>query len=233
MKTATGLFVLMLVLALPAFAHESDLGSFKRPIPLDYSETIAGMVMSIKDFQRSPVDDDHAASSSDQDSFEFIIDIHCEDDRQAPCQLFTPDFAVAGELGLIYENQRDMEELEFAPGEDAQITVTALIDKADASLMLLYSNFDEGSYTYPAVFATATESEILTPHSIRIEADLGMLTRVGPSDNLDFAGVFLYGTALMAEGRNADGSWVEVSFGWAPAKHITAEGDIMSLPVTG
>ena len=59
-----------------------------------------------------------------------------------------------------------------------------------------------------------------------------MIARVGPSKDLDFTGVFNRGEQLLALGRNQDGSWLEISFGWIPADLVDAGGDIMSLPVT-
>lgn len=231
MKAAICLFVLLLLSASPLFAHDDDRGSFQRPIPLGDSEVVGGMDMRVIDFVRPTDDAKMMSSHPNQESVEIVVGLHCQSERQANCQLFTLDFAMAGELGLIYENQSAMEELELAPGEDAQVAVLALVDKDDASLLLLYSHFGETPYTFPLVFAT--EPGLFDPHSIEITATVGMLARVGPGSELDFSGVFSRGEALIALGRNADGSWLEVYFGWVPAGNIETAGDIMRLPVTG
>ncbi len=230
MKTEICLLVLLFVLAAPMYAHEEDLGSFKNPVPLGESAVVGGMVMRVVDFAR-PLDDAKAISTyPNQESVEVTVAVHCQTDQQADCQLYPDDFAVAGELGIIYENE-SIGQLQLGPGVDAQIVVTALIDRADASLLLLYSHFGVTPYTYPLVFAT--QQRRISPHSMEITAAVGMLARVGPSSELDFSGVFGRGEALMAQGRNADGSWLEIAFGWIPAEHVDTAGDIMSLPVTG
>ncbi|MCY4464957.1 MAG: hypothetical protein OXE46_05420 [Chloroflexi bacterium] len=230
MKTAICLLVLLLVLAMPALAHEEDLGSFKYPIPLGDGAVVAGMVVSVIDIAR-PLDDAKPMSTyPNQESVEISLDIHCQSDRQVDCQLEPYDFAVAGELGLIYENA-SIESHQLGPGATTQIVVTALIDRPDSSLLLLYSHFGVTPYTYPLVFAT--EAARISQQSIEITAAVGMLARVGPSSELDFSGVFGRGEALMAQGRNANGSWLEIAFGWVPVERIETAGDIMSLPVTG
>lgn len=230
MKTGICLLLLLGVLAAPMFAHEDALGSFKNPVPLGEGAEVGGMVMRVIDFAR-PLDDAKAISTyPNHESVEVTVAVHCQSDQQAYCQLFPDDFAVAGELGIIYENE-SIGQLQLGPGVDAQIVVTALIDRADASLLLMYSHFGVTPYTYPLVFAT--QQRRISQHSMEITAAVGMLARVGPSSELDFSGVFGRGEALMAQGRNADGSWLEIAIGWIPAEHVDTAGDIMSLPVTG
>ncbi len=45
--------------------------------------------------------------------------------------------------------------------------------------------------------------------------------------------IFMLCLLLLVKGRNEDGSWLEIVFGWIPAEHVQTDGDIMSLPVTG
>ena len=59
-----------------------------------------------------------------------------------------------------------------------------------------------------------------------------MIARKGPAFGLGFTGVFNRGEEVIAHGRNADGAWLEISFGWVPAELIETDGDIMSLPMT-
>lgn len=231
MKTKICLLVLLFVLASPMFAHEENLGSFKNPVPLGEGAEVGGMVMRVIDFTR-PLDDAKAMSTyPNQESVEITVAVDCQSDQQDNCQLYPDDFAVAGELGIIYDNE-SIGQHQLGPGvADYQIVVTALIDRADASLLLLYSHFGVTPYTYPLVFAT--QQRRISQHSMEISAAVGMLARVGPSSELDFSGVFGRGEALMAQGRNADGGWLEIAFGWIPAEHVDTVGDIMSLPVTG
>ncbi|MCY3573870.1 MAG: hypothetical protein OXG92_04210 [Chloroflexi bacterium] len=230
MKTLISLFALLFMSAAPLFAHDGGWGSFRYPIPLSGSEALGGMDMRVIDFTR-PLDDAKPISAQPgQESVEIIVGIHCQGDQEVNCQLHPWDFAVAGELGIIYENE-GITAYKFAPGDKAKIAVRALINQADSSLLLLYSHFGERPYTFPLVFAT--EPGLVDPHSIEITATVGMLARVGPSSALDFSGVFGRGEALIAQGRNADGSWLEVFFGWVPAEHVEITGDIMRLPITG
>ena len=65
-----------------------------------------------------------------------------------------------------------------------------------------------------------------------IKAKQNLAIQNEPSFDSDVTGIFGSGDTLVAFGRNNDGTWVQVALGWVISKHVTSEGDIMSLPVT-
>ena len=160
------------------------------------------------------------------------VELTCEPSRNENCLVASWDFEVAGDDGIIYPNVVDEEDNAFdlAPGEEGSGEIQALVSSDDTNLLLLFYHFPSVAYTFPMVFATEPSDE--PSAGILISAAVGMIARVGPAYGLDFTGVFNRGEEVLALGRNTDGSWLELNFGWVPAALVEAEGDIMTLPVS-
>jgi len=126
--------------------------------------------------------------------------------------------------------EQDERAFDLAPGAETFGDISAYVSSDDTDLVLLFYHWPSIPFTFPLVFATVLAPE--TKEGMPVNATVGMIARVGPSSDLGFTGVFNRGEQLLALGRNADGAWLEIAFGWVPAELVEAEGDIMSLPVT-
>ena len=230
------LLVLLLGFAMPTLAQPSsrNWGTFKNPFPLrNYEDVGDGISLRVVGLQR-PADsgNDSDTPAEGQEYVIVSLELTCDASRSENCVIASFDFEVAGDKGIIYPQSAAMDEraIDFAPYTEAFYDVSALISSDDSNLVLLFYRFPDIPYTFPLVFATELFPE--PTEAIAINANIGMIARVGPGGNLDFTGVFNRGEQLLAHGRNADGTWLEIQFGWIPAEHVDAEGDIMSLPVT-
>ena len=229
-------FAALVSVALPVFAQDfaSGDGSFKDPYPLRNSEEVGdGISLRVVGLQR-PVDpgSDMDAAAAGQEYVIVSVELTCAADRSENCVVASWDFELAGDRGIIYPNAAEMDESAFdiVPYTEASGDVLALINSDDTNLVLLFYHWPTIPYTFPLVFATEARPD--PGPTIAINATIGMIARVGPSSGLDFTGVFNRGEQLLAHGRNNDGSWLEIQFGWIPAELIETDGDIMSLPVT-
>ena len=176
--------------------------------------------------------DEMDAPADGQEYLVVSIELTCEPSRSENCIIASWDFELAGDQGIIYPNAADEDESAFdlAPGEEGFGDVLALISSDDTNLLLLLYRFPTIPYTFPIVFATETSLE--PSEGIPVSATVGMIARKGPAYGLGFTGVFNRGEEVIAHGRNADGAWLEISFGWVPAELIETDGDITSLPMT-
>ncbi|MCY4072070.1 MAG: hypothetical protein OXG60_12305 [Chloroflexi bacterium] len=229
--------ILLLGLAIPVFAQygEYGQGSFKNPYPLrNYSDSVDGISLRIVGLQR-PAEPgaDRDPPAAGQEYVIVSVQLTCDPSRSENCVVASFDFELAGSHGIIYPNamKEDESAFDFAPGAEAFGDISAYVSSDDTDLVLLFYHWPSIPYTFPWVFATELAPE--TREGIPVNANVGMIARVGPSSDLAFTGVFNRGEQLLAFGRNADGAWLEISFGWVPAELVQAEGDIMSLPVTG
>ena len=235
--------VLPLITVGPVFAQNENLGqgTFKRPYIFNrFADGGSGIFVRVTGLER-PADpaalDANSSMALPEEGEEVVIvsvDVQCASSRPVNCDLSWWDFELAGDRGLIYVNAgedfADALTFDLAPGSEASGSMVAIVNRDDTHLVLLFYHFPDISYTFPLVFATEPLPEPVD--GIPINAAVGMIARVGPSKSLDFTGVFNRGEQLMAHGRNADGSWLEIQFGWVPAELVEAEGDILSLPVT-
>ena len=236
-KLALCLSILLLfAFAIPVSAQYDPFGpgTFKNPYPLmNYSNSEDGISLRAVGLQRP------AEPGPDQDppppGQEYVIvsvQLTCDPSHSDNCLVASFDFELAGSNGIIYPNAMKEDESAFdvAPGAEAFGDISAYISSDDTDLVLLFYHWPSIPYTFPLVFATELAPE--ATESIPINAKVGMIARVGPSSDLAFTGVFNRGEQLVALGRNADGAWLEVNFGWVPADLVQAEGDIMTLPIT-
>ena len=232
------LLVLLLGITIPIHAHyegSGQQGTFQLPYRVrNFSDATDGIAVRVVGMQRPA--DMESDREVPEDGTEYVIvsvEMTCDPSRSGNCTVASWDFEVAGDNGIIYPNLADDDESAFdlAPGEEGFGDVVALVSSDDTNLLLLFYHFPTIPYTFPIVFAT--ESSDAPGAGIPVSATVGMISRAGPAYGQDFIGVFNRGEEVFAHGRNADGSWLKISFGWVPAELIETDGDIMSLPVTG
>ena len=72
----------------------------------------------------------------------------------------------------------------------------------------------------------------ITTDAVTVKAAVNRSLRSGPDDSFEVAGNLPGGEATLALGRNGDGSWLQVEYGWIPAGQVEISGDIAGLPVT-
>ena len=209
-------------------------GHFKLPYRVkNFSDPVDGKAVRVVGMQR-PADmaGNADAPAEGQEYVVVSVELTCERSRSENCMLASWDFEVAGDNGIIYPNAADEDESAFdlAPGAEASGDLLALISSDDSNLLLLFYHFPSIPYTFPIVFATESSDD--PSAGIPVSATVGMIARDGPAYGLDFTGVFNRGEEVYAHGRDAEGSWLEIYFGWVPAELVETDYDIMSLPVT-
>ena len=231
------LFVLLLGIAIPVFAKDGDSiqGTFKSPYAvMDFADAGDGIGLRVVGSQRTAgyLCGDGDTLSQGQQYVTVSIELTCDPARSGNCVLASFDFELAGANGIIYPNtaEEDDSAFDIPPGSEASGDVSAFISGDDTDIILLFYHFPTIPYTFPLVFVTGLEE--VTRVSIPINATIGMIAREGPGPDHDFTGVFNRGEQILAYGRNEDGSWLAITFGWVPADLVEACGDIMSLPVT-
>ncbi len=239
MKNLSGILILVLLLGMttPVFSHDDgpgQQGTFTQPYRVrNYSDPTDGIAVRVVEMQRpADMESDREVPEAGTEYVIVSVEMTCDPSRSGNCTVASWDFEVAGDNGLIYPNQADEDESAFdiAPGEEGFGDVLALVSSDDTNLLLLFYHFQTIPYTFPIVFAT--ESSDSPGAGITVSATVGMISRAGPAYGQDFIGVFNRGEEVLAHGRNADGSWLEISFGWVPAELVETDGDIKSLPVT-
>jgi len=72
----------------------------------------------------------------------------------------------------------------------------------------------------------------VTTDAVTLKAADSRSLRSGPDESFDVSGSLPSGKTMIALGRNADGSWLQVSSGWIPAGEVEIFGDVMGLPLT-
>ena len=72
----------------------------------------------------------------------------------------------------------------------------------------------------------------VTTHAVTLKAADSRSLRSGPDESFDVSGSLPRGETMIALGRNADGTWLQVSSGWIPAGQVEIFGDVMGLPLT-
>ncbi len=72
----------------------------------------------------------------------------------------------------------------------------------------------------------------VTTHAVTLKAADSRSLRSGPDESFDVSGSLPRGETMIALGRNADGTWLQVSNGWIPAGQVEILGDVVGLPLT-
>ena len=236
MKTITAYFLFLLAAGImPVFAQADDSGdgTFKAPYVLNnFADSGDGILLRVTGLER-PADQmvgDLPPPGAGEEYVIVFVEVQCAASRSDNCQVDSYDMELAGDHGLIYPFGGEWA-VNLDPGDREGKALIALINSDDANLVLLFYHFPTIPYTFPLVLATQELPEASL--QIPINATTGMIARIGPAYGLDFTGVFNRGEQVLAHGRNADGSWLEIQFGWVPTEWVETEGDIMNLPVTG
>ncbi len=237
------LAIAICIIVIPAFAQMDDPGegTFKDPFALYHlADSGALIYVRVTDFERpADLDDDLGTPAEGQEYVIVWTYIECASSYREDCLVSSFDFTLAGDNGIVYGTAYGA----ILPETEGEVTIYLdpvgsrimawpfLVSSDDSNLVLLYYNYKSMPHAFPQVFAT--EAKVDANEPISIVPTIGFLTRVGPSNDLDFYGVLHHGESVPAHGRNADGNWLEIpGIGWAPAEYVEAEGDIMSLPVT-
>ena len=72
----------------------------------------------------------------------------------------------------------------------------------------------------------------VTINAVTVKAAASRSLRSGPDGSFDATGNLPSGETALVLGRNADGSWLQVSDGWIPADQVEISGGVMALPIT-
>lgn len=214
-------------------------GSFKDPFVLNYLADSGALIsVRVTGLERPADMEDKDAPAEGEEYAVVHVDIECAATRSENCHIGSLDFTLSGDNGILYETAFEplapeasgVVEIELEPGGAASVGWPFLVSSDDENLVLHYYNHLSMPFAFPQVFATEAKAEAAEP--IEVVPTIGIVTRVGPSGDLAFAGILHQGEALLADGRNADGSWLEIDgIGWVSAEFVETDGDIMSLPV--
>lgn len=232
------LFLVLLLLAGSVSAQDEGYpgaGTFKDPFVINYlADSGALTSLRVTGLERpADIGDGMAAPAEGEEAVIVSVDLECAVSRSENCYFSSFDFELSGDNGIVYETAFEAGgavEIELAPGGAASVDWPFLVSSDDAHLALHYYNHQSMQFAFPQIFATEARVEA---EPIEAVPTISIVTRVGPGNDLAFAGVLHRGETLLAHGRNADGDWLEIgSIGWVPAEFIETEGDIMSLPIT-
>lgn len=242
MKTITAYFLILLLAGImPVFAQMEDpgQGTFNDPFVLNYLADSGALIsVRVTGIERPADMEDRDAAPAGQEYAVVSVDVECAIPRSENCHIGSFDFTLSGDNGILYETAIEsidsgaagMIEIELEPGDSASVSWPFLVSSDDTNLLLHYYNHLSMPFAFPQVFATEVKAETAEP--IDVVLTVGIATRVGPSSDLSFAGIARRGETLPAHGRNADGSWLEITgIGWVPADFVDTDGDIMSLPI--
>lgn len=158
------------------------------------------------------------------------LTVQCDDDFSGRCETNYFNFEMTGEQGTIYEPASVVYEDKLDVGLFAGGTATGglpfLIRADDTNLKLLYrpSSFGDEFVVFEAEPSLASGVEITASASVNV--------RSGPGTNFGVAGNLPAGESIVAFGRNADGTWLQISTGWVFTELVTTTGEIEGLPVT-
>ena len=169
----------------------------------------------------------------DADEVYIIIGgiMECYESTQSSCEITEFDFQMVGDMGIFYEVPTIVYyddyilDLEVLGGVTIAWDMPYLVKKDDTNLRLIYR---ENSYEDArTVFAVQPSLE----NGIEVTAANNLNVRGGPGTNFEVVNNLSPNTPVVAFGRNADGTWVQISSGWLFAELLTIDGDAMSLPV--
>ena len=231
--------LLFLVLLVSSFSAQDEThpggGTFKDPFVINHlADSGALTSLRVTGLER-PADmgGGMAAPAEGEEAVIVSVDLECAASRSENCYFSSFDFELSGDHGIVYETAFEdgsAVEIELEPGGAASVEWPFLISRDDANLALHYYNHQSMQFAFPQIFATEARVET---ESIEIMPTISIVARVGPRRDLAFAGVLHRGETLLASGRNADGTWLEIGLiGWVPAEFVEADGDMMRLPVT-
>lgn len=215
------------------------LGTRANPYPFgEAGDSGAGFTLRVTGFIR-PADrvirDANVVNPIPPEGREYVIvrvELDCIAGTDGRCEADAIDFELAGDEGVIYQNPfvfyDDELDISVFSGTTATGSLVFLIRDDDANLKLLY----KGSMFAPQdVVVYAAEPSI--EDGIVIESRVASLNvRSGPGTTFRVAGNLGQGDAAIAFGRNEAGTWLQIAQGWVTANLVTANGDIMALPVT-
>lgn len=227
---------------MPAFAQMEDpgKGTFKDPFILNYLADSGALIsVRVTGLERPAEMKDGGIPPAGEEYAVVSVDIECAIPRSENCHISSFDFTLSGDIGILYETAHEpfateadgVVEIEMEAGDSTSVKWPFLVSSDDSNLVLHYYNHLSMPFAFPQVFATKAKAEMARP--IEVVPIIGILARVGPSSDLAFIGILHQGETLLADGRNADGSWLDIDgIGWVPAEFVESEGDIMILPVT-
>jgi hypothetical protein len=168
-----------------------------------------------------------------------VVVVECE----GICEADYFDFQLVGDAGLVYSSALVYYEgrLDMDGGTGGSGALPFLIRSDDTKLRLLYMAdrlqdipvaYDVGVPVTNLPVTPDTETaagEEIPEGAVEVTTATNLNIREGPGTEFRVAGSVPMLTALVAIGRNEDGTWLRVRQGWVFAELV--EGDFESLPV--
>jgi len=159
------------------------------------------------------------------------------------CDVDYFDFALTGDSGTVYSSARVYYRGRLnvrGTGGSGDLPFLIRADETNLWLLYLADRLNNVTVTYevggprgtltaetlPAAGVTSTPEG-----GVEVIASTNLNVREGPGTQFRIAGSVRTGTALVAYGRNEDGTWLRVVQGWVFAELVTTEADVESLPV--
>lgn len=216
-----------------------SLGTRDNPYPFgEAGDSGAGFTLRVTGFIR-PADrairEANVVNPIPPDGREYAIvsvELNCIEGMDGRCEADAVDFELTGDEGVIYQYPfvfyDDELDISVFSGTTATGNLVFMIRDDDANLKLLYKGSMFGQQD---VVVYAAEPSI--EDGITVESQVASLNvRSGPGTTFRVAGNLGRGDTAIAFGRNETGTWLQIGQGWVTANLVTANGDIMALPVT-
>lgn len=216
-----------------------SLGTRDNPYPFgEAGDSGAGFTLRVTGFVR-PADriirDANVVNPIPPDGREYAIvsvELDCIAGTNGRCEADAIDFELTGDQGVIYQypfvfydNELD---INVFNGTKATGNLVFMIRDDDANMQLLYTG---SMFAQQDVVVYAAEPSL--EDGVMVESVVASLNiRSGPGTSFRVAGSLKRGSPVLAFGRNGAGTWLQIEQGWVAADFVTANGDIMALPVT-
>ena len=186
---------------------------------------------------QSPFNPDPAAG---EEYVVVVVEVAC----QTACDVDYFDFALTGDSGIVYSGARVYYEGRLdvrGAGGSGDLPFLIRVDETNLQLLYLADRLNDVVVAYEVgeprgalTVQSTAEAITATPEGgIEVVANTNLNVREGPGTQYRIAASFPAQTALIAYGRNEDGTWLRVVQGWVFAELVTAEGDVDELPVVG
>jgi hypothetical protein len=179
------------------------------------------------------------APGSGQEYVVVVVSVECP----TTCDVDYFDFALTGNSGDVYSSARIYYQGRLnVRGTGGSGDLPFLVRADETNLRLLYLadplNNVTVAYEVGAPRGTLTVENLpaagvtSTPEGgVEVVASTNLNVREGPGTQYRIAGSVRAQTALVAYGRNDDGTWLRVMQGWVFAELLTTEADMESLAV--
>jgi hypothetical protein len=227
-------------------AVEATPTSTPMPIPQATAPTVdTGFTIQVTGFARPASDVIERQSSfnpeagSGEEYVVVVVMVACP----TTCDVDYFDFALTGDTGTVYSGARVYYEGRLdvrGAGGSGDLPFLIRADETNLQLLYLADRLNDVTVAYEIGEPRGTLTADTLPEpgvtatpegGVEVIANANLNVREGPGTEFRIAGSVPAETALVAYGRNDDGTWLRVMQGWVFAELVRTEADVDALAV--